>query len=91
MGFIVHFWTIDEEAINYRHDDTEKASRYTKYEGYQPLRFVVSLPSRSLLRLDEDDVEDQISKIRQSCSRKDGRNRKFHGSRHSNVVIEEIN
>ena len=43
MGFIIHSWGIDEEIINYRHDDLHEQHRYTKYEGYKPIRFVATL------------------------------------------------
>ncbi len=47
MGFIIESWQIDEEAINYRHDDLNESPRYTKYEGYKPLRFVATMVSSS--------------------------------------------
>jgi len=37
MGFSIVHWGVDKETMSYRNDDEV---RYTKYEGYKPLRFV---------------------------------------------------
>ena len=39
MGFAVKLWMVDKDPMNYRHFDDK--NRHTKYEGYNPLRFVV--------------------------------------------------
>jgi hypothetical protein len=95
LGFSIHSWVVDDEALNYRHDDIDEPTRYTKYEGYKPLRFVVSLLSRSSLYIDEINVRCQICQIRDSLTipKKREPDTFFnHGQDdiHSNVVIEEL-
>jgi hypothetical protein len=91
MGFVIHSWMVDDEAINYRHDDLKEPTRYTKYEGYKPLRFVAALPSRSALGLDKNNVQDDINKIRGSLSVKTPSSQcEFDERDTSKIVIEHL-
>jgi carnosine N-methyltransferase len=68
LGFKITSWQVDEIPLNYRDDDRTGKPRYTKYEGYKPLRFVATLPSQGW---DEGNTIEQIIKMRlQSNPRK---------------------
>ena len=69
MGFRIKTWSVDDEAINYRHDDKDEAARYTKYEGYRPLRFVAILESRVRQKLDSENAAIKVQKIRRNLLR----------------------
>ena len=45
IGFSIHEWSVDKDAVDYRMDDT--AVRSTKYEGYRPLRVVAMKQRRA--------------------------------------------
>ncbi len=68
MGFEIKHWSVDDEAINYRHDDRYERTRHTKYEGYRPLRFVAVLPSAIRNSLQEEDTVRSIMDIRRVLS-----------------------
>lgn len=96
LGFSVLSWSVDKEAINYRHDDTKEDTRYTKFEGYKPLRFVVKrIPKVDSLKI--ENVAEQISRIRfrryanqtnfRPYAGNQERHNKYYGT---NVTITEI-
>lgn len=95
LGFSVLSWSVDKEAINYRHDDTKEDTRYTKFEGYKPLRFVVKLMSE-VDSLKMENVAEQISRIRfrryanQTNFRPHARNQEWQDDHRTNVTITEI-
>jgi hypothetical protein len=64
MGFQIESWSVDKEAINYRHDDRDEAVRHTKYEGYRPLRFVATLLPSTKSSLVEENVAEKIMRMR---------------------------
>ena len=96
LGFSVLSWSVDKEAINYRHDDTKEDTRYTKFEGYKPLRFVVKrIPKVDSLKI--ENVAEQISRIRfrryanQTNFRPYAGNQERHNEYYgTNVTITEI-
>lgn len=61
LGFIIISWQVDDTPLNYRDDDRIGKPRYTKYEGYKPLRFVATLP---LEGWNEGNTIEQISAMR---------------------------
>jgi hypothetical protein len=63
MGFRIDCWSVDKEAINYRNDDGDEDTRYTKHEGYRPLRFVATLLP-SVKNSLEDNVGTKIMRMR---------------------------
>lgn len=68
LGFKITSWQVDEIPLNYRDDDRTSKPRYTKYEGYKPLRFVATLSSQGW---DEGNTIEQIIMMRlQSNPRK---------------------
>lgn len=64
MGFQIESWSVDKEAINYRHDDRDEAVRHTKYEGYRPLRFVATLLPSTKNSLVQENVAEKIMRMR---------------------------
>jgi len=65
MGFRILKWSIDTEAVNYRHEDHGGGDpRYTKYEGYRPLRFVAILEPFTRRSLECENAAIKIRKIR---------------------------
>lgn len=91
MGFYVHSWEVDNEAINYRHDDMFEPPRYTKSEGYKPLRFVVSQPLCSALVKAETSVKYQIDMMRKSYSNQQKDEIPCNSQKINNSNIEELN
>ena len=63
MDFRIDSWSVDKEVINYRHDDDDEDVRYTKYEGYRPLRFVATLLPTTRKSLEEN-VATKIMRMR---------------------------
>jgi len=65
-GFELISWEVDNEAVAYRHPDDcgsvmegeERAARYTRSEGYRPLRFVARLVNDGE---DADAADDDLS------------------------------
>ncbi|KAL7481345.1 hypothetical protein ACHAW6_007034 [Cyclotella cf. meneghiniana] len=60
FGFTIHHWEVEDRIIGYRHSDdvgsydsspfksdTNSKSRFTRSEGYRPLKFVASLSSKA--------------------------------------------
>ena len=78
---------------SYRHDEMNENTRFTKYEGYKPLRFVAYKP-RSAVILNNEDALQKIIDIRRFLR---PRKRKAeispfeHEVNHTSLVIEEIN
>jgi len=70
MGFDIESWTVDDEVVNYRHDDSSEATRYTKYEGYKPLRFVAKLSSSHQFFNQEEVARETIIRLRKSINQK---------------------
>lgn len=64
LGFQITQWSIDKEAVNYRHEDHGGDPRYTKYEGYRPLRFVAILEHFTRKQLRNENTAITIQKIR---------------------------
>jgi carnosine N-methyltransferase len=67
MGFSVILWTVDKDPMNYRHFDSGDGVRHTKYEGYNPLRFVVQ---RTQNGMDDIDVALVIRHLRNNTNTK---------------------
>lgn len=43
FGFRIHVWEVEDRLVAYRHpDDVESSSRFTRSEGYRPLKFVAT-------------------------------------------------
>lgn len=61
LGFTVMLWTVDKEPMNYRHFDDGRV-RLTKYEGFNPLRFVVRCTEKR--SIDDVDVARVIRDLR---------------------------
>mmetsp|Transcript_13908 Transcript_13908/g.30550 ORF Transcript_13908/g.30550 Transcript_13908/m.30550 type:complete len:125 (+) Transcript_13908:478-852(+) len=59
--FEVKEWSVDENAVDYRYDEMEKEPRYTRYEGYRPLRFVLQKGGNKT----KDDDENLLGRIMQ--------------------------
>ena len=92
LGFVVHSWVVDEGPLNYRHDDTNELPRYTKFEGYKPLRFVATVPSSSAsLSIERMHTKKEICMIRAFFARnKNHDTSSYCNNIHSDVVIEEL-
>ena len=68
LGFKITSWQVDDIPLNYRGDDRTGTLRYTKYEGYKPLRFVATSPSQDW---GDGNTIEQIIKMRlESAPRK---------------------
>jgi hypothetical protein len=94
VGFRIESWSVDNEAINYRHDDTNEEIRHTKMEGYRPLRFVATLPRHIRHSLREEDAALKIMNMRNNISPTQTRSEaQFQSSPKnttSNVTITEL-
>lgn len=77
FGFQIHHWEVEDRLVGYRHpDDIEPASRFTRSEGYRPLKFVASYGGTD----ETVDLLPLFEKLRLST----GRRSMFH-----NVISEE--
>jgi N2227-like protein. len=94
MGFHITKWTVDKEAVNYRHEDHGGEPRYTKYEGYRPLRFVAMLKTITRQKLEYENAAIKIQKIRRHMihdKRFSDQYAKKNNNNTSHVTITEIN
>ena len=96
FGFELLSWAVDEEAINYRHDDMNEPTRYTKFEGYKTIRFAALLDqSQTGSTGGYVNAKEKIRMMRQGVlpmKKRFPRDLNHVSPMHeSNVVIEEIN
>jgi hypothetical protein len=43
VGFKIHHWEVEDDLVGYRHpSDVDSGSRFTRSEGYRPLKFVAT-------------------------------------------------
>jgi len=89
MGFQLLHWSVDKEAINYRHDDRTEGTRYTKYEGYRPLRFTAILTSTMRSQLQDEDTVHNIHHIRKVLNPWKEEEAEFMAPQ-SQVTVEEL-
>jgi len=81
FGFTIHHWAVEDRLIGYRHpddvgsfdssqfkSDTNSKSRFTRSEGYRPLKFVASLSSKAT-DVEGPDVLPLMEKLRLSTGR----------------------
>jgi hypothetical protein len=81
FGFTIHHWEVEDRLIGYRHPDdvgsfdsskfkgdTNSKSRFTRSEGYRPLKFVASLSSKAT-DVEGPDVLPLMEKLRLSTGR----------------------
>ena len=70
FGFKIHYWSVEDRLVGYRHPDdvlpSFSGSRYTRSEGYRPLKFVASHQSYEPL----GDLLPLIESLRLSTGRK---------------------
>mmetsp|Transcript_233 Transcript_233/g.360 ORF Transcript_233/g.360 Transcript_233/m.360 type:complete len:475 (+) Transcript_233:142-1566(+) len=70
MGFKIKVWHVDRNVINYRSEDGGHIPRYTKSEGYKPLRFVAIREQLTCKKAKNDcrDSKKIINDIRRSLN-----------------------
>eukprot|EP00804_Cyclotella_cryptica_P023941 CCRYP_010066-RA/>CCRYP_010066-RA protein AED:0.04 eAED:0.01 QI:0/-1/0/1/-1/1/1/0/598 len=81
LGFEIHHWEVEDRLIGYRHPDdvgsfesspfksgTNSKSRFTRSEGYRPLKFVASLSSNASV-VEASDLLRLMEKLRLSTGR----------------------
>ena len=70
FGFTIHHWEVEDRLMGYRVQDdavpSTLGSRFTRAEGYRPLKFVASYEGTS----DTDDLLPVLEKLRLSTGRK---------------------
>lgn len=70
FGFTIHHWEVEDRLMGYRHKDdaipSALGSRFTRAEGYRPLKFVASYDGTA----DTEDLLPVLEKLRLSTGRK---------------------
>jgi hypothetical protein len=68
LGFEIHHWQVEDELVGYRHPSDVSGSRFTRSQGYRPLKFVATY--QGISGADDLNLVYLFEKVRLSTGRK---------------------